>query len=243
MKMLVTSDWHMDAKTMGVERFTEIQIAVRHTVDVAIERDIDLYVFLGDLMDPDCGSISYRIIRYVLSVIKRLSDVGIASLWVAGNHDVMHDGHGTTTLSPIGGVESSLSSHLYPTDVRYASHPCEVIVHTRNGEQTRCVALPYPTDKSKLNVYKDICEGAVVFSHLNLEGMIPGEESHEMARGQDHYLPLRDMPTPRAIFNGHYHKAQSYALHGCPVVQIPGSLAKLTFGEQDHTPSFILAEV
>jgi hypothetical protein len=87
-------------------------------------------------------------------------------------------------------------------------------------------------------------ERVIVFGHLNVPGVVPASETHEMPRGRDVWFPtdaIREHFGGRALcFNGHYHSTNDGKKVG---VGIPGTLARLTFGEQDNTPGCLLVDL
>jgi hypothetical protein len=81
----------------------------------------------------------------------------------------------------------------------------------------------------------------IVIGHLMLEGIAPGSETTDMARGRDVFLPvaaLRAAFPDCVICNGHYHTAQTYK-----TVHIPGSLIRLTKGEIGNVPGYLIVDV
>lgn len=240
MKLVITSDWHLDALTDGVARYEEIEQAVDLSVKVAIEERASLYIFNGDLCNPD-GWNSIRAISKMIEVAIRLDNASIASIWVAGNHDVVEDGLGTTVLTPL--VAAAVATHVF-------EQPGELVFKDPNGPGSlHVVGLPFtPTSHNydpevlirKMSKPKP-GEPTIVIGHLNLKGISAGSETKEMSRGRDVYWPLdtikRKWPGC-TIFGGHYHTAQEFE-----GVHIVGSLGRLRHDEEDHNPSLMIVEV
>lgn len=67
------------------QRRQDVEIALRHAIDLAIERDIDLVLFAGDLFD------SHHPERETVNVVRRelarLREAGVRSFGVPGTHD------------------------------------------------------------------------------------------------------------------------------------------------------------
>lgn len=245
MKIVASSDWHPDHVTHGVSRFAEVRDAAHRTVDRAIEEGAGLYVFAGDLCDPDSGSVTFRCVELAIEVAGRLSARHISSLWVAGNHDVIEDGSGDTTLSPLRAIAPSLSAKVHvferPGLARFETMKDVVNV----------IALPFSATSHAYDVEAELTQIAsklppgsqaktIVVGHLNIAGVIPGEETTEMPRGREVWLPVEAAKrVARHVLNGHYHRRQRTK----DGVWIPGSLARLTFGEEGNEPSFLVLEV
>lgn len=234
MKMLLTGDWHGDWVTMGVPRYTEVENAAEETVRAAVDQRVDLYVFMGDLTDPDSGPSVFRCVDLALRTANELSRRRITSFWLAGNHDVSEDGTGTTTLTPLrsGNERSEHTLFERPYVVDFGLHflmlPFTAASHTYN-----------PEELAKEFVAKN--DRGVVLGHLSVPGVIPGEETTEMPRGRDVRFPVEVFKDKPDFFlaNGHYHRRQ----RSPDGVWMPGSLARLTFGEEDHKPSYLIVEL
>lgn len=233
MKALVTSDWHLDWVTSGVERFADLEVAVTEVVDIACA-EADVFLFLGDLCDP-ASNRAHRAVEFACWAAERLQVDGVPSWWMAGNHDVIEDGKCTTTLGPLRHVRGATVVD-YPMigsvgGARMCFLPFTPRSHTYDPEAfVYSTATAYPQSPV-----------TAVLGHLNIEGIVPGSETHEMPRGRDVVFPLAAILAawPGALMlNGHYHERQVYNQ-----IHIPGSLERLTFGEEQNSPGFILLEV
>ena len=239
MKALFTSDWHLDWTTDGHARFDEVAKAVDHSVDVALQEQVEFYGFVGDLSDPDSHAV-HRSQAKAQQVATKLAAHGIISVWVAGNHDVVEDGYGTTVLSPLA---ASNRGTVY-----------EAPGFTVLGNGVVLVVLPF-TPRShayepamfirklgtQMPAKQRQSRSVLVLGHLGLNGINPGSETNDMPRGREVYWPLEELAKwfPNAtLVGGHYHKAQEYK-----GVTIVGSLARLTHGEEAHDPSMLLLEL
>lgn len=232
MKILCTSDWHLDWVSMGVSRFDEVSRAVDKTVEEAVRRRVDLYLFTGDLCDPDSGTSVFRCAAKAIEVAKRLAAEEIQSVWVVGNHDVLEDGSGDTTLTPL-------------KETGYAV-VFDKPAFMRVNSTTHLLALPFTASShgydpaAFVKEHRQFFEGPwIVAGHLMVPGVVPGEETLEMPRGRDVVFPIEECSGAALMINGHYHRRQKSP----GGVVIPGSLARLTAGEQHHEPSFLVLEV
>jgi DNA repair exonuclease SbcCD nuclease subunit len=242
-KGVVSSDWHGDFTTHGVDRFSEIETAAHRTVDVAIEENADFYAFLGDLCDPDSGSCVFRVAKLALDVALRLRSARIPSIWLAGNHDVIESGRGDSSLTPMRALEEQLDDFVYvaerPKGIQIDHLYVACLPFTASSH-------PYDPEKALGLLMKDADErgrdvkSRVVIGHLNVPGVIPGEETTEMPRGREVVFPSV-MATKGAdlVMHGHYHRKQKTN----DGIWIPGSLARLTFGEESHEPGYLVVNV
>jgi len=235
MRVVVTSDWHLDALTDGVQRADEISRIVDHSVNIAIEERAELYIFAGDLCNPD-GWNSIRAMAKAIEVASRLSDHDVSSIWIAGNHDVMEDGLGTTTLTPLASADLA---------VQVFEQPGEFIFKGINMN-VHIVGLPFTPTSHKYDPETTIRKMSrpklgmptLVIGHLNLKGIAAGSETKEFARGREVYWPTDAIKKkwPGCVMIGaHYHNAQEF-----DDVHIIGSLARLRHDEESHNPSVMV---
>jgi DNA repair exonuclease SbcCD nuclease subunit len=238
-KILVTSDWHLDWVTNGFSRLDDLTLSVRETVRAAIEQKVDAYCFTGDLMDPDSGPRCFHGLTLAIEAALDLSERGIPSYWMAGNHDVIEDGQGRSTLAPL----SALNTRVSPQH----SAPIEVIEkpgYVTRGN-VRLLFLPFTSSSHAYDPVKSASKALdpavflVTMGHLQIEGITPGEETTDMSRGRDIRFPrevFKDQPG--ILINGHYHRQQVF-----DGIHIPGALQRLTHGEEGHAPGYLIIEV
>lgn len=249
MKIVVFSDAHGDATTAGLDRFEDVAGACADVLEAASREKVDLALFLGDLTDPDTSR-SHRAVGMLAAFALACKGAGIDFRAIVGNHDVVEDGTGTSTLSPLAAAGFAVSSK-------------PEIVPLSSGGIGAVVALPYPPRSatfdseafvrdrgvslvSSMRREEKGLEGpllpVVVAGHLMIRGADPGSESADLARGRDVFYPweaCREIFGRDALLlNGHYHRRQ-VAAGG---IQIPGSLARLRFDEEHHEPGFLVCE-
>lgn len=258
MRIVCTSDWHGDWSTLGHRRHDEVAAAVDRSVDVAVEEKADAYLCLGDVSDPDTGGDTFRTIELVLRTALSLRERGIRSIWVAGNHDVCEDGSGASTLTPLRALEDA-----FPDEIHVASSPrlvwldgdvavlCLPFTPMSHGVDAATAAAsllgerglpPLPRRDGPLRTGERA--RVVVAGHLMLPGIHPGGETTEMPRGREVLFPLAETRDAFLRLNGHYHARQIFdAGDGGPPIYIPGSLARLNFGEEGNEPSILVLDV
>jgi DNA repair exonuclease SbcCD nuclease subunit len=235
MKLLITSDWHLDAQTAGIPRFDDLSKVLDEIVKVAINEKIDTFLFLGDLTNPESVR-SHRAVARAHQVSKELNSWFIDNYWLVGNHDVIENGANDNTLMSLDYIHRLVHSISQPSIIK------------NNG--IYIVGLPFtPRSHSydpaefinNSNLHNSDNLPIIVISHLNIEGIEPGSETKDFPRGRDVFLPLKEIRKkwPNAlIFNGHYHRRQIFK-----GVQIPGSIIPLTFGEENNETGYLICEV
>lgn len=230
MKILVTSDWHLDHVTAGVHRIGEIEDFFD---SLPLDDDFDAFFHLGDVCDP-----GNRLDFYHAEVIKGFVDeIGEhipEQYWVTGNHDVIEMKGYHSTLAFLEDRERSIYSFVRPR-FHVSDH------FSRLG----ILALPYTAKSNDPDEVESFIDKAfeeakrhdgpvIVIGHMTVPGADLGSETKELARGRDIELPEKRLASlrPDLILNGHYHQRQvvktaHYEVH------IPGSPIRFTFGESD----------
>lgn len=247
MKLLAFGDVHGDWTTGGRERFDETSRALDQVQSYAETRKIDHVVFLGDLTDPDVdATLAHRAIARLLELAVNLHDAEIETDWIVGNHDVIDDGRGSHTLMALERV----GFRVWSTPRNRITHP--------DGKLVEFVFLPYAGLGRRYDPEHYIREliassrlgmkggTLIVAGHLtNVPGALVGSETIDMPRGKDVRFPVEACEELKQaggyermiLLNGHFHQR---SLDG-PVL-LPGSLARLTHGEEQHEPGFIVVE-
>lgn len=236
MRLVVSSDWHGDWITDGFERTNDLTFALED-----IEHELqagDVFIMLGDLSNP-YSRLVHRAVGIAVDRAIRCNDSRQFNLWVVGNHDVVEDKHGSHTLMAVDAVGGL---------TRVFSKPSRQVINGVNF-----IALPYTSPvfdyspEEQIRVIADSMTKAerngpvVVMGHLMLEGIEPGSESTDMPRGRDIMFPIETVQElfPKVVMmNGHYHTKQTYR-----GVHIPGSLMRLTHGEEENEPGFMVIEI
>lgn len=236
MKTLFFSDMHADAITGGFERFDDARVAALLVTDRARElskREPVRVYFLGDFCDPDHVPTVIRSIRLMLFIVQILTGDGIESFWMTGNHDVIEDGRGSSTLDPIGMTGASLIKEpMVIGDTLFLPYTASAFTYDPAAECRKVVAKGF-TPK-------------LIVAHLMVEGMEQGSESDDFSRGRDLMLPLDVIdelwPGVRIVI-GHYHRRQTHryrAKSGRTVeVEVVGSLLRLTRAEAANQPCIL----
>jgi DNA repair exonuclease SbcCD nuclease subunit len=251
MRVYLSSDYHADASTSGLDRFDEIAAAANRVanraIDHAREGNETLFVFGGDLCDPDTSR-SYRAIGLAIDIALRLACNDVSSVWIAGNHDTIENDRGSTVLEPLANVAAQMPTPSRTGRITVVEEPQWLIM--RFG--LRLVMLPhvararhYDPAAYIRSVEPWIADGIempetfLVVGHLTVPSAERGSESGEFARGRDLVFPVeacRGRWGDRAVFvNGHYHRRQTTR----DGVHIPGSLARLRHDEEQHEPGYL----
>lgn len=215
-----------------MRRIDDVSKAFGEITGIAIERKVDAVFCLGDLGDPDAGSILIRLYDTILKMAMRLNMMHIDLFMVAGNHDVIEDGSGLTTLHPLN--QAGVRIFERPRLVDYRG--CNIAF------------LPYPSRVTQynpvdvVNSFADPKLKRVVMGHCTaVPGAKAGSESGDLARGGSFDFPLEACKAKGVIFmaNGHFHH-QQITPDG---VHIPGSVEKFRFDEEYNIPGIFIVTI
>lgn len=252
MKILVTGDWHLDARTAGYDRFGDLRAAVDWTVELASREHVDLYVMLGDLCDPDTTR-SHRAVGIACDAAAKLANRGIMQAWIAGNHDVIEDGTGSTTMAALRGMSEMRCFQRDEPMMIIAEEPRRMVRFpndTIDDSSVDLMFLPFTArakayDPAKYVQEQELsrhCRKVLVFGHLNVIGADDGSEVEDFPRGREVVFPVDELLAKWGdkclLFNGHYHRRQT--VRG---VRMPGALGRLGFGEVGNPAGVLLVEV
>jgi DNA repair exonuclease SbcCD nuclease subunit len=236
-RLVVVSDLHADWSTLGVPRHDEVRAVAEASARAAASERADAWLFLGDLCDPDNGGATMRAVAMMIDVVSGLLDGGVRCVLVAGNHDACLDGSGATTLSPIAAMRHELL-HVFerPGTLRLDARATLIALPFAAGpnayEPARFAREAWPEDGE-----------AIVAGHLTIPGMHPGSETTDMPRGREVTFPFEETRRAALRMNGHYHEHTAFdPSDGGPSIVVPGSAARLTFGEERHRPGFLLID-
>lgn len=249
MKILLTTDWHVDAVTAGRPRLGELPAYIEA---MKKEGPFDFVFFLGDACDPGARlgpRYSYELIKAAFALHESVEE---ASIWIAGNHDVIESEEVFTSLSPVAAATDSIGNFDVAERPRFIAYDwcnfgvlCLPYV-SRAYERTDAYHDDLGTAFGAAAEFRNVPENRIgVIGHLTVPGAKLGSESKELARGRDVDFPAFDVARlePAFVANGHYHEAQIVELGGVSII-IPGSPHRFTFGERrDLQKGFAVLEL
>lgn len=238
MKIVATADAHLDPKctrygSRANARRADFRKGFLKTVDFAIEKKADIFLVAGDLFDgmrPSNGTHAW-----VMHQFKRLSDAGVNSFVIGGNHDTPRGI--STGVSPLRSHGNSGIIHFFenPTDIEAIHLKC-------NGKEVTIVGVGYNPllqgDEDPLNI--EIPTPSADINILMLHYPIAGFQGFA---GEVPLIEVQRIPSGFDLtIAGHYHAAQQKRV-GTRHIIIPGSTERVTFNEEEDEKSFVYIEV
>jgi len=251
-----------DALTGLPLRVLDFLKALDTIIDTAIAEKVDLVLFAGDAYKDRSPAPTYQ--REWGRRIMRLSQAGIPTLLLVGNHD----------LSPAVGRANALHEFdtLQVPHVQVLGKPTFLGPHELEGLPLQVLALPWITRSGLMaatemsasqpaEVFVEIenrlvelvqywLEQAdpalptILMAHATVQGAVYGGERLVMLGG-DLALPGSLVRDPRLdyVALGHIHKPQDLNEGVHPPVIYPGSIERVDFGEAQDDKSFVIARI
>lgn len=237
-------------------RFEDFVAALVKVVDYAIEEEADIFLFSGDAYKNASPEPVYQ--KFFARELKRLSDAGIISVLVVGNHDQV--------LRASQSHAMSVFQSLQVPGMITVDRPISTVIDTKNGA-LQLVGLPHVTRHQlmTLDKYKDLTAAEidrVLVEHirdllrgfyLKLDPAIPTVVTAHMSTDtalagiEEELLVGYTLTFPNEIFIddkidyvalGHIHKHQVLRKDH-PAIVYAGSLERVDFGEEKEDKGFV----
>jgi exonuclease SbcD len=269
MKLLHFADAHIDMANYGRHdpgtglplRVLDFLKSLDTIVDTAIDEKVDMVIFAGDAYKDRSPAPTFQ--REWGRRIHRLSQAGIPTFLLVGNHD----------MSPAAGRAHAVQEFdtLQIPHVRVLQKP-EYLSADEVGLPVQIIAMPYISRSGlmaaleisgvdKAEVYSeieqrltDLMKGwlddanpdlpIILTAHASVQGASYGSERTVML-GSDLVLPASLVKDERLdyVALGHIHKPQNLNEGAHPPVIYPGSIERVDFGEAKDDKFFVIAEV
>jgi len=270
LRILHFADAHIDMANFGRHdsetglpiRVMDFLRSLDEIVDTAINEKVDMVIFAGDAYKDRNPAPTYQ--REWDRRIMRLSNAGIPTMLLVGNHD----------LSPSIGRAHALEEFdtLEVPHIRVLDEPEMLGPDELDGLPLQLIAIPW-LSRSKMMASMDI-QGSdsaeiyerlgnllgelvddwlakadpelpvVLTAHASVQGAVFGGERTVMLGG-DLVLSGSLVKDPRLdyVALGHIHKMQDLNEGQHPPVIYPGSIERVDFGEARDDKFFVIAEV
>jgi exonuclease SbcD len=269
-KLLHFADAHIDMANYGRHdpesglplRVMDFLKSLDEIIQTAIAEKVNLVIFAGDAYKDRSPAPTFQ--REWDQRIMRLSDAGIPTLLLTGNHDI----------SPSTGRAHALQEFdsLSVPHIRVLSKPDFLKPDDLEGLPVQVLALPWVSRSGMManldlnnvdlnEIYDQLGERlselvsnwlkeadpnlpVILAAHASVEGAQYGNERMVML-GRDLVLPPALVKDDRLdyVALGHIHKPQNLNENAHPPVIYPGSIERVDFGEAKDEKFFIIAEV
>lgn len=262
-----TADIHFGVENYGRidpvtgihSRLLDFAKALNFCIDVAIEQDVDFFMFSGDAYKTAHPSQTQQ--RLLIQCFLRLYEKKIPVVIVVGNHDHPLSFGKANALEIFGD---------FPLDgFHVMSKPTTLHLQTKNGP-VNIVGIPWPTrnfislspnhsDKSSAKITEYISQAvahiikdhaqkldpatpAILAGHLTVSsGIFSGSEKRAVFGTDPILLPSQLAIEPfDYVALGHLHRHQNLNPNGHPPVVYSGSIERIDFGERKEPKGFCL---
>ncbi|PKB78546.1 MAG: hypothetical protein BZY88_17805 [SAR202 cluster bacterium Io17-Chloro-G9] len=268
MRILHFSDIHIgvenygrvDANTGFSTRLTDFLFSLDQVVEYALTEDVDLVLLAGDAYKGRDPSQTHQ--REFATRLARLSNAGIPSFLLVGNHDL------PSAVSRATAVE--IFSTLQVPHVTVGDNLQNYLINTKSGP-LQVLAVPWPRrsgiltreDSKGLTIMEvrdaiqdrmtaaiglraselDPAFPAVLAGHLSVNGATNSSE-RSMMLGQDHVLLAGGLGRPQLdyVALGHIHKHQVLRWDQ-PMIVYSGSLQRVDFSEEADEKGFCVVDL
>jgi DNA repair protein SbcD/Mre11 len=240
-------------------RFEDFVATLSSCIDRAIEHPVDLVLFGGDAF-PDSTPVPY-IQQAFAAQFRRLSDAGIPSVLLVGNHDQHTQGAGGASLCiyrtlgvPSIVVGDRLETHRITTaqgEVQVITLPwlnrTTLMTKLETVDLSMAAVGELLLDRLRLALEGEIRQldpdlPTVLLAHLMVDTAQLGAE-RLLAVGKAFTIPLSMLT--RDCFDyvalGHVHKHQ--VLCQDPYVVYPGSIERVDFSEEKEPKGFVMVDL
>jgi exonuclease SbcD len=242
-------------------RVTDFLRSLDTIVDTAIERQVDLVLFAGDTYKDRNPHPTFQ--REWGRRIMRLSQAGIPTLLLVGNHDVSPAAGRAHTIAEfdtlqVPHVTVADQIRIYgPADLGLPLQIVTIPWIPRSQFMTRAETAGKPMEDIRLCIEEKLTERVVellnrtdanlptvLAAHASVTGAKHGSERMAML-GSELILGQALLRHSRLdyVALGHIHKHQDLNVNGHPPVVYAGSIERMDFGEAEETKGFVLAHV
>lgn len=226
----------------GNTRVNDYVKSLNHIIDYTISTKADMFIQTGDIFeyrDPDV-----RHMAIVDAALKRLSNAGVSTFVIMGNHDYRRNGTGFTSSI------SSLAAADYP-NVRMVLNPEVIEVSNNEGDSSNLLLLPFrdqrmysgkTTKEKSLNFEKEIRE--LISSVENANPIIAVGHNFFFEGSYNDFGGSELMTRPLAFegcdvaLMGHLHQFRVLRKKS-PVCIYTGSMERSNFGDANIEKYFI----
>lgn len=251
----------IDPSTGIHSRLLDFERALNAAIDVAIERDVDFFLFAGDAYKTAHPNPTQQ--RLLINCFLRLHRAHIPVVIIVGNHDNPLSFGKAHALDLFGQIPLD-SFHVI-------AQPRSFTIPTKSGP-VQIVGVPWPTRSTVAlqhahlatsahdltryisDTVRELIESyarnldpsipAVLTGHLTVSsGIFSGSEKRAIYGADPVFLPSQlAMPPFDYVALGHLHRHQNLNPEGIPIVYA-GSIERVDFGERNEEKGFCIVTI
>ena len=273
MRILHFSDLHIGVENYGrtdpstglSTRLGDFLAALDELVEYALANGVDLVLLAGDAYKGRDPSQTHQ--RELARRLRRLSNAGIATFLLAGNHDlpaVASRAHAVEIFATLGVPNVYVGARPENYTVPTPAGPLQILAvpwPSRGGilarDETRGLSIAQIRQETESRMTAIISRQAqalnpdvpaILAGHVTVAGAATGTE-RSMMLGNDHVLSISAVQQPQLeyVALGHIHKHQIIRGGGSdaagPMVVYSGSLQRVDFSEEPEDKGFCVVDI
>lgn len=273
MRILHTSDWHLNDRLYRVKRQPDIAARLAEIASYLDERQVDVMIVSGDIFSTFNRLDEVRdALHDVHRIFKPFLLRGGTIIGISGNHDseplfdLLRD-----TLDLASPQERQHKGARPCGRLYMATRPTHLLLKDSDGQQVQFVLMPYPTPAAylqdnetkwsskeemnrllhaamqrKLEQIKTKAIDSRLPSVLVAHAHIRGSEIHNLyhlTESDDVVFDMADLPTSWA-YAAYGHIHKPQPMHSANHIRYAGSIDRMDFGEiNDKEKSVVLVEI
>ncbi len=253
MKVVIIGDIHLgagysfgrpDPETGINSRLIDYNKTLSNIIDYTINKKYELCIMLGDIFETRNPSPQQIVVFY--KQLKKLSDAGITTYVISGNHDYIKTRKITSSLDPLKEIHIPNVSVFTDIDlVTFKDSNNEVLnvllMPYRNRQsydkQSNEDALIEMTKEISAAKAKAIADSPILLcGHMMMEGTIPSDAGEYGIN--ELILPFEIFEGIDVVINGHIHRPS--ILKESPLFIYSGSMECKDFSEKEHQKCFLV---
>jgi exonuclease SbcD len=268
-KILHTSDWHMNETLGRVDRSGDICRSLERIARYLDEREVDVMLATGDLFSERSRPEQMRAaVGKIKEIFLPFLERGGSIVAISGNHD--NEVFFATLRDALDLAAPAREGRPGSGRFHIASDPEIVRLAGEEGDVVQFVLMPYPTARAYLRgadaAYRTVEEKhraiqeaftkqlyafmmrldpklpVVLASHVHVRG-VSVHTLYRISESEDVVFDPGNIPTNWAyVAYGHIHKGQALSA-GAEHVRYAGSVERMDVAERDDEKSVVLVEV
>nr|BDD46183.1 nuclease SbcCD subunit D [bacterium] len=250
MRIIICGDTHIGAVfglgksngRGGNTRVDDYEATLNHIVDYTISTGADVFVQAGDVFDVRNPEAEH--VAIVTRCIRKLSDAGVTSVWIMGNHDYKRFGESYTSAI------TSLSAGDHP-NTRIILRPEILEIVSETKEKASIVLMPFrdrrmyagqTTEQDSLLYEQEVksliraCDQEHPIIAVGHNFFFEGSYSHY--GGAEVLINVNTFSKCDMVAMGHHHSFRVFKKKD-PIAFYTGSMERLNFGDADADKFFI----
>ena len=249
MRILHTADWHLGKLLKGTDRTPEIATALEEVLSLVRSERIEQVLAAGDLFDRP--QVSAEAEAAAFSFFRRLHELGVPALVIAGNHDSRDRLEALAPLLSLAGATVRGEVRLFGQGgvVRFPGGQAALLPFLSERRLVKAQMLLDGEGTQWKGIYADgmrrvvdnLCRGMdaggakLLVGHLTAEGSRLGGGEFQFYCTNSYAVSPSTFPTSLSyVALGHIHRQQQVG--EAPMAWYSGSLIQLDFGEGENAP-------